>query len=93
MSQSFRRAEVRFEFLAHFSLDDSWKVVIMIHLSVTCVSPVSVTEDMECRQRDLIVRLQELPELFPVTESPGHEARHQDTEPDHQSLEIFIITF
>ena len=54
----------------------------MIDLSLTCVSPVSVTEDMECRQRDLIVRLQELPELFPVTESPGHKARHQDTEPN-----------
>ena len=63
----------------------------MIHLSLTCVSPVSVTEDMECRQRDLIVRLQELPELFPVTESPGHEARHQDTEPDRSS--VVIIPF
>ena len=64
----------------------------MIHLSVTCVSPVSVTEDMECRQRDLIVRLQELPELFPVTESPGHEARYQDTEPDRSSVVIIPLS-
>ena len=64
----------------------------MIDLSVTCVSPVSVTEDMECRQRDLIVRLQELPELFPVTESPRHEARHQDTEPDRSSVVIIPLS-